>query len=81
MNNTSISQCKDMLSVYLLHESAKSAISIHLFDNLVVIFRENAKLEAKYLQTKSKYLYLLQEMKQPVRGIERLNSKCFKNCS
>lgn len=28
---------------------------------------ENAKLEAKYLQTKSKYLYLLQEMKQPVR--------------
>lgn len=31
---------------------------------------ENAKLEAKYLQTKSKYLYLLQEMKQPVRDGE-----------
>lgn len=31
---------------------------------------ENAKLEAKFLQTKSKYLYLLQEMKQPVRDGE-----------
>lgn len=34
------------------------------------ISMENAKLEAKYLQTKSKYLYLLQEMKQPVRDGE-----------
>ncbi|XP_061168214.1 TBC1 domain family member 2B-like [Saccostrea echinata] len=35
------------------------------------LLMENANLEGKFLQTKSKYLYLLQEMKQPVMDGDR----------
>lgn len=45
----------------------------------MIISKKNTKLKTKYLQTKNKYLYLLQKIKQPIKNIEKLNSKYFKN--
>ena len=40
--------------------------------NEKTLMMSNAKLEAQYFQTRSKYLYLLQEIKNPKLGMNKL---------